>query len=231
MLKIVKGFLSIAAVLIVLLVNSVQAHADDQSIKVVDKNGDLLANAVLIVNDNDVAESAQMAPEQAIVDQVDRQFTPFMTVIKVGSDIVFPNSDNIRHNVYSFSEPKPFELKLYANEERPTLDFQNPGLVTLGCNIHDQMIAHIVVVDRQTAKVSNEQGQIMIGLNSDGAEPVNAVLWHPWLGSDLSQAVSVTLNVATTESPQVLQLNVVPPAPEKQPESRLQQRFNRTGNP
>lgn len=201
--------------------------ANEMTVNIVDKTGQPLANAVLMIDDGLLTEAARSDASAHIIDQVDRQFTPFMTAVKTGSTITFPNSDNIRHHVYSFSQPKPFELKLYADGERPSLRFEQPGLVTLGCNIHDQMIAHIVISDRRTAFVSDPRGNITLSLAQSAASSVSATLWHPWQGADLSHARSVQLN--PTEQ-QTLQLEVTAPAPPEPPKSRLQQRFNRTGN-
>jgi plastocyanin len=84
---------------------------------------------------------------KAIIDQVNRRFVPRISVIQAGTAVVFPNSDNIRHSVYSFSPPKVFTLKLYAGEPASPVVFDKPGIVVLGCNIHDSMVAWVLVVD------------------------------------------------------------------------------------
>jgi len=83
----------------------------------------------------------------AVVDQVNKHFVPRVTVVRTGTAITFPNSDHIRHQVYSFSPAKTFSLKLYAGSPNIAVDFDRPGLVVLGCNIHDQMVAFVGVVD------------------------------------------------------------------------------------
>jgi plastocyanin len=84
---------------------------------------------------------------KAIIDQVDRQFVPRVSVIQTGTAVAFPNSDNIRHSVYSFSPSKVFTLKLYAGKPANPVVFDKPGIVVLGCNIHDNMLAWVLVVD------------------------------------------------------------------------------------
>jgi plastocyanin len=79
------------------------------------------------------------------IEQVDREFVPYVTVVQAGTPVSFPNRDPIQHHVYSFSPAKPFEIKLYTGNS-PEILLDRPGLVTLGCNIHDWMIAYIVVV-------------------------------------------------------------------------------------
>ena len=87
------------------------------------------------------------APIQAEIIQKNRQFLPAVTVVPVGSAIRFPNQDNVRHHVYSFSFAKTFGIPLYIGESPQTIQLDRPGIVTLGCNIHDWMAAYIVVLE------------------------------------------------------------------------------------
>jgi plastocyanin len=84
---------------------------------------------------------------KATIDQIDRQFVPRVSVIQTGTAVAFPNSDNIRHSVYSFSPSKVFTLKLYAGKPANPVVFDKPGIIVLGCNIHDNMLAWVLVVD------------------------------------------------------------------------------------
>src|SRR3954466_11641401 len=80
------------------------------------------------------------------VEQVDREFAPHVSVVQVGTSVTFPNRDPILHHVYSFSAAKSFEIKLYTGKSPTEVVFDKPGVVTLGCNIHDWMIGYVVVV-------------------------------------------------------------------------------------
>src|SRR5579863_9818454 len=80
---------------------------------------------------------------RATIDQIDRQFVPRVSVIQTGTAVAFPNSDNIRHSVYSFSPSKVFTLKLYAGKAANPVVFDKPGIIVLGCNIHDNMLAWV----------------------------------------------------------------------------------------
>src|SRR5579871_1427648 len=86
-------------------------------------------------------------PVQAVMDQIDRTFQPDVLVIPVGSTVEFPNSDAVSHQIYSFSAAKRFQLPLYRGKPYPPVRFEQAGLVTLGCNIHDSMLAYVVVTD------------------------------------------------------------------------------------
>jgi plastocyanin len=85
--------------------------------------------------------------DTAIIDQIDKRFVPHVSVVRTGTSITFPNSDQIRHQVYSFSPAKTFSLKLYSGSLKTPVVFDRPGLVVLGCNIHDKMLAFVGVVD------------------------------------------------------------------------------------
>ena len=81
----------------------------------------------------------------AVMDQVNKQFLPELLIVQQGQLVNFPNSDNIRHNVYSFSSAKSFQLKLYSGQPKEPIIFDTQGVVVLGCNIHDSMVGYIYV--------------------------------------------------------------------------------------
>jgi plastocyanin len=98
------------------------------------------------------------APVQAVMDQINLGFAPDLLVIPVGSTVSFPNTDKVSHEVYSFSSVHPFKLGLYRGKPYPPEHFARPGLVTLGCNIHDAMLAYILVTDAQYYGVTGADG-------------------------------------------------------------------------
>ncbi|WP_322407293.1 methylamine utilization protein [Idiomarina sp. PL1-037] len=199
--------------------------ADSVRIEILAGDGQPLANAALLIESKKV--SVQVPETSAVVDQVDKQFTPTVSAVEPGTDVVFPNSDNIRHHVYSFSEAKNFELKLYSDKEKPSVNFDKAGIVTLGCNIHDQMVAYVLVSDAYDVAITNEQGIVELTLEESEA-PTEVRVWHYWMGDKLSKAQSVQL---TSDSGKLTaQVQVSPPVQEDKEPSRLEQRFNRRGN-
>lgn len=112
----------------------------------------------------------------ASIDQRDKQFVPHVLAIDSGTSVTFPNSDNIRHHVYSFSEPKQFELPLYHGEPAAPVVFDQPGIVVLGCNIHDNMLAYVVVTPDGWHAVSDDSGKASIELPAGEYE---ISFWHP----------------------------------------------------
>ncbi len=109
----------------------------------------------------------------------------------MGAEVDFPNLDNVRHHVYSFSAPHPFELKLYGRDETRIVRFDKPGVIALGCNIHDSMVAFILVVDTPYAAKSDAAGQAVIRGLPAGTFTLKA--WHPYLrapGNTVSATVT-----------------------------------------
>lgn len=117
--------------------------------------------------------------EQTIIDQVNRRFVPMVTLVQAGETISFPNSDNVRHHVYSFSEIRQFSTPLYANEQVEPVLFDKPGVAVLGCNIHDSMVAYVYVSQWQDRAISDENGLLVLSGLSE--KPQTFHVWHPWL--------------------------------------------------
>jgi hypothetical protein len=124
--------------------------------------------------------------------QQDMTFDPFVLVVPVGAEVSFPNRDPFRHHVYSFSKVKTFELKLYPRGAAPVVKFETPGVVLLGCNIHDSMIAFIDVVDTPFAAKTDAQGRAVIHGVPEGAQKVT--VWRPYLHAP-GNAVAGTVRV------------------------------------
>jgi plastocyanin len=111
------------------------------------------------------------------ISQKNRTFIPFVLAVPKGAKVDFPNLDRTRHHVYSFSEAKPFELKLYVGKAEAPIVFDKPGLVALGCNIHDYMQAFIYVADSPYVAVTGEKG---VKFDRVAAGDYQIKIWHPW---------------------------------------------------
>jgi plastocyanin len=141
-----------------------------------DIEGNPVVDAVVSLNDG----KQPAAPSSGALyrmRQINEQFDPHVLVVPVGAQVLFPNEDPVRHHVYSFSPPKPFELKLYGRGEVPSVQFDQPGVVALGCNIHDKMRAYIYVVEAQYFSKTNEQG--IAEFKDLPASDYNIEVWHP----------------------------------------------------
>jgi plastocyanin len=114
-----------------------------------------------------------------VIDQQHKQFVPYVTAVQVGTAILFPNKDNIRHHVYSLSPAKKFELPLYTGIPAAPVLFDKEGFVTLGCNIHDWMIAYVAVLPTPYSKVTGNDGFARLADLPAGKYTVEA--WQPLL--------------------------------------------------
>ncbi|WP_417529118.1 methylamine utilization protein [Marinomonas shanghaiensis] len=130
----------------------------DMTLSIVDQDNLPVVDAVVTVSKNVVGTPSSVA----VMDQVDESFVPRVIVVQKGQYVSFPNSDDIRHHVYSFSEPKTFEIKLYKGTDVAPILFDNPGLVVLGCNIHDDMIGYIIVADNALTLKTDKNGQVRL---------------------------------------------------------------------
>lgn len=124
--------------------------------------------------------------------QQDIQFQPYVLVVPVGGTVSFPNLDRVRHQVYSFSRGNRFELQLYGREESRSHTFAAAGVAALGCNIHDQMLAYIKVVDTPWAAKTPAAGDVTLRAVPAGAATVR--VWHPRLagrGNEVSRPLTI----------------------------------------
>lgn len=153
------------------------AHSAELRVTVKDQKGKNVEDAVVLAVAADPRNSQRLKPPQNAVDQVDKQFVPYVKAVFVGSTVRFPNSDNIRHQVYSFSPAKKFELPLYAGANAPPVIFDKPGVVVLGCNIHDWMIGYIYVAETPFFAKTGPLGTASISDLPPGEYSVR--IWHP----------------------------------------------------
>ncbi|PXA87787.1 methylamine utilization protein [Nostoc sp. 3335mG] len=153
------------------------AQAGTVTVQVKGANGVPIADAVVIVSSAHAPTGAIHFPWPNVVKQQNISFQPHVLIAPVGAAVTFPNMDNVRHHVYSFSKPKKFELKLYGHEETRSVVFDKPGVVAIGCNIHDQMSGFIVVVDTPYAAKTDASGKVTIANVPDGAATLK--VWSP----------------------------------------------------
>ncbi len=152
------------------------AAAAPVEVLVIGSDGNPLAGAAVFL-ESPTARAAVKPVSGTEVEQAARRFTHRLTVVPVGSEIRFPNRDSVRHHVYSFSPAKSFELKLYSgNASNPVL-FDKPGIAVLGCNIHDNMLAWIVVVETPYYGQTDASGTVR--LDAVPAGNFRLRVWHP----------------------------------------------------
>ena len=174
------------------------AMAATLNVQVVDASGRTLGDAAVYAEP--LAPSAPGHAREAEIEQKSRKFMPIMTVVQTGAQISFPNNDTVRHHVYSFSPTKPFELKLYSGTPGSPILFDKPGTVVIGCNIHDQMVAYIQVVNTPYFGKSDDTGHVRIAGLPPGKYRLKA--WHyqlPPSSPPVENEIAVTTNDVTAK--------------------------------
>jgi len=181
-----------AAALCALLWLTGVASAGSLRVQVLDSAGKPLEGAVVSLVSDAARRAVRPLPEQEIA-QENKQFVPAVRVVTVGTLVRFPNRDSVRHHVYSFSPAKKFEIKLYAGTPAAPVRLDQPGVAVLGCNIHDQMVGWVVVLDTPYFAQTDAQGQALLEGMPAGAHQLRA--WHARLPVDVTppqQAIALT---------------------------------------
>ncbi len=180
-----------------------RAQAGTLRVAVVDDHGQPVPHVAVYALPSKPGPVAASSPN-AVMDQAHNAFVPHVLIVQTGTSVLFPNNDVVSHHVYSFSEPKTFELALYKGNAHPPLVFDRPGVVVLGCNIHDSMLGYILVVD--TAHFASTDGAGALSLEGLPADDYSLHVWTPRLrpndlpapqtikvGADGTQTVSIKL--------------------------------------
>lgn len=188
------------------LVAASSAQGTPLSVRIQDSSGRAVTDAVVLYYPSTGA-AAPRPTGRYTVSQKALQFHPFVSIVPVGATVSFPNLDPTKHHVYSFSRAKRFELKLFAKDQSRSVQFDKPGPVALGCNIHDQMSAFIYVADTRWTGQPNRNGLITLERPSGTGR---LVIWHPYLRSP---GGTVSQMVAPNESSVRVKVSVRPPPP------------------
>lgn len=163
---------------LLLLLATAPAGAAPLTVRVVDTKGRPIRDAV--VSFRAAGSVVRPVPSGGYsVSQKEMQFRPFVLVVPVGAKVSFSNLDPTRHHVYSFSPAKKFELKLFAKDQSRSVLFDRPGVVALGCNIHDAMTAFVFVTDSQWTAKTGANGVVQFA--NAPTTPGRLVVWHPYL--------------------------------------------------
>nr|WP_248797317.1 methylamine utilization protein [Pseudomonas sp. MWU13-2105] len=191
-----------------LLSSGLSAAAGFQA-EIVDQDGKPLPNAVVTLHGDSPPPAYSL---KADMDQRDKQYAPHVLAVHTGTQIRFPNSDNIRHQVYSFSSPKRLELRLYEGTPSDPVLFDKPGIVVLGCNIHDWMLGYVYVTDDPWFAVSDKKG--LIRFDKLPAGHYRVTLWHPQVSDRLPRQEG-EIDVSATDLKQRFSLSIQPLSPDE----------------
>lgn len=152
------------------------------TVTVTDANQLPVKNAVVIFTPLFKVNQALPKAKPAIMNQINKQFVPHVLVVPRNTEITFPNADNVFHHVYSFSPAKQFELKLYKEFTAEPLFFEQPGIVDIGCNIHDWMLGYIVVSESPYFLKTDDTGSAGVALPKG---QYRLSFWHPQAANEM----------------------------------------------
>jgi plastocyanin len=189
-----------------LLAAALPSAAAEISVTVVDRDGHGIEDAVVTASPAGGKALPVSAAKPAVMDQRDRAFVPRVLAVSVGSRVEFPNNDSVSHQVYSFSPAKRFQLALYKGETHPPVTFDQPGLVVLGCNIHDSMVGYIYVTPAPYFGTTEASGTLK--LKDLPKDDYQIVVWSPYIAdppASLSRSVRVEADGAASERFQLTQ--------------------------
>ena len=161
-----------------LLTSALPAAAGTLDVQVTDSAGKPLAGAAVFVESREARAAARPLAGVEIA-QANRQFSQAVTLVTVGTAVSFPNRDTVRHHLYSFSPVKKFEIKLYVGTPAVPVLFDAPGIAVIGCNIHDNMSAWVVVVETPHHGLTGADGKLSLAQIPAGNFRLRT--WHPAL--------------------------------------------------
>lgn len=180
---------------ILAFVSGTLASAGDLTVSVRDAGGRPIQDAVVTVTPSvGVPRGPIRFPWALRVVQQDLQFQPYVLIAPVGQPVAFPNLDRVRHQVYSFSRGNRFEIELFGRDQTRTHTFATTGVAALGCNIHDQMLAYVRIVDTPYAGKTGASGDVTIPAIPAGGASLK--VWHPRLNVRGNES-AYTLTIGT----------------------------------
>lgn len=164
-------------------------------VEVRDAKGVPVADAVASLAPLDRAPALTPPSDPVVIVQDREEFSPYVTAVVVGTRVSFPNRDKVQHHVYSQSKAKRFELPLYRGEAKEPVLFDQPGVVALGCNIHDWMAAYVVVLATPHFARSGDDGLVPLAALPAGRYRLD--VWHPRAAQTVTREVTIAGDAAT----------------------------------
>jgi len=163
--------------------------------EIVTKGGVLSTQPPLAVVYLDGAFPRPVSAPVKEVAQKDLTFVPALLPIQAGTRVEFPNLDDTYHNIFSYSPTKRFDLGRYRPEERPipSVMFDQPGLVTLRCDIHEHMRGLILVLNTPYFVMTNTDGRFRLA-----GVPAGDYTLKAWIDSRTTRQTPVQLKNGET---------------------------------
>jgi plastocyanin len=149
-------------------------------------------------NPADVVVYVEKAPgtfkgERAVMDQQNKVFTPYVLPVLAGTTVEFHNSDNLQHNVFGVGAAE-FNLGNWTKGITREQTFNKPGEVSILCNVHPEMEAHILVLQNPYFARPDKSGAFRIS----NVPPGQYVLRAWYRGKIKKQNVTVPASGSVT---------------------------------
>jgi plastocyanin len=178
------------------LAGSLSVEAADLSVMIIGRDGRGVDEVVVTAVPTAVTTGSSPALRSAVMDQKNLAFLPRVLAVAVGTSVQFPNNDSVSHQVYSFSAAKRFQLPLYKGQPHAPITFDRPGIVVLGCNIHDAMVGYIYVTDAPYFGTTEAGGSVL--LKGLPAGDYQVAIWSPFV-ADVPASLIRTVHVDGNE--------------------------------
>jgi plastocyanin len=179
------------------IVSALSLHAGNIRVEVKEPAGAPVSDAVASLMPLDKAPQLTPPAEPVVIVQDKEEFQPYVTAIVAGTRVNFPNRDKIAHHVFSQSKAREFEIPRYRGAAKETILFDKPGVVALGCNLHDWMLAYVFVLATPYYGVSGGDG--LVQLTSLPAGRYRLEVWHPRVKELVTREVTLDANNSETQ--------------------------------
>lgn len=166
-------------------------------VEIKDPKGGAVGDAVAFMVPLDREPTLTPPADPVVIVQNNEDFQTYVTAVVVGTRVSFPNRDKVQHHVYSQSKSKPFNIPRYRGEPKELILFDQPGVVTLGCNLHDWMVAYVVVLATPHFATSGTDG--MGSVTGLPAGRYRLEVWHPRVPENVKREVTIGSDSAATQ--------------------------------
>lgn len=179
---------------------SCSVFALDVNIIVLDHKQNPLPDVVVYLEPLEPLDSMMPLPKVANVIEISQKnnvFSPYISVMQVGQSVSFDNQDDITHQIYSPIGKNKFSFKIKAGEQQMKSDFNQKSEITMGCNIHDWMSGHLLVLDTPYFTKSDQQG--LAKITPKYAGKYQLTIWHPQMRESNNRLTRVVILPITTQ--------------------------------
>ncbi|MGB1239799.1 MAG: hypothetical protein ACPG4U_16395 [Pseudomonadales bacterium] len=169
-----------------------QAHAATLDVQVKSREGKSVSDIVVYLEPL-AGQALSKTDKQLVISQSDKSFVPYLSVTQVGNPMTFSNRDDITHHIYSADAKEQFSFVIKPGEEVAREGAKAESEIAMGCNVHDWMSGHLLVLETPYFAKTDSAGKLRFDTAKGGAYKL--VVWHPQLKSaEHRQSTDVNLD-------------------------------------